>query len=399
MVKFKFKSLATGFSWSLALLIILAIGTNAIQRKQEKLNQAPVYGERPVPIEIAVAKSGTYRQTHDYLAIVEPEESASISAQITAAIQEIEVDEGDTVNQGDLLIRLDSREIEASIESLSNQIKQTQSELKAQIEQTRSIEHSLEFWRKELKRYRTLADQGSVPIQKVDETEDKTQSLQSEFESSKHKEAALRHTIDSLISKQNEWCVRLSYTVLASPFQGVVTERFCDPGELAQPGKVLLRIDGQFQLRLAFDVPQSDIPMVQVGLPIHFTMAEGSRTVVISKMFPTFNEARMVRAEAILPPELTGRLQIGAYVPVRVTVQEVENAVLVPRGSIVPRKDGGSYVFLVEQDRLKAIPVEVIGHQGTESAVTGIDPGDQIAVSTFMGWSALSSGLKVEGMP
>jgi multidrug efflux pump subunit AcrA (membrane-fusion protein) len=91
-------------------------------------------------------------------------------------------------------------------------------------------------------------------------------------------------------------------------------------------------------------------------------------------------------------------LSSGAYVPLQVVLRHSKNVTLVPASSLVESPDRNSHVFIVQDGHLAARPVKVLGSSGNEVAVEGIQAGEQVVLSTFLGWAQLASGLKVEVM-
>jgi hypothetical protein len=55
-------------------------------------------------------------------------------------------------------------------------------------------------------------------------------------------------------------------------------------------------------------------------------------------------------------------------------------------------------VFVVRDGQLEARPVNVVGSSGDDVAVEGLEAGQEVVLSTFLGWATLSSGQKVEVM-
>jgi len=111
----------------LVLLIVAALFLSAaflVNRKKMQLAQAPKYGVRPIPVRATTAKLGNLSTGIDYLAVVEPVRTANISARLTATIDELLCDEGEVVKAGQVLIVLDSREIENNIAATEANIAQ-----------------------------------------------------------------------------------------------------------------------------------------------------------------------------------------------------------------------------------------------------------------------------------
>jgi len=69
----------------------------------------------------------------------------------------------------------------------------------------------------------------------------------------------------------------------------------------------------------------------------------------------------------------------GAFVPVKLAVQTIKDAIVVPQASIV-QGARGRVVFVVEQGKAAARPVEVVYSSGVDAVVTGVQPGDRVVL-------------------
>jgi multidrug efflux system membrane fusion protein len=160
-------------------------------------------------------------------------------------------------------------------------------------------------------------------------------------------------------------------------------------------------IEDRSKLRLCFEVPQQDLPRVREGLPVEYFMAGvpgENRTAILSHMFPSLSAARMLRAEVYLEGADLEGLYCGAYLPLRVVLGNSKSVTLVPAAGMVESPDRNPHVFIVQDGRLVARPVSILGSSGDEVAVKGVRAGEQVVLSTFLGWAQLSAGLKVEAM-
>ncbi len=377
-----------------AVLVLFAMFL--IHRKKKALAQAPKYGLRPVPVRVTTAKLGNLSTKIDYLAVVEPVRTANVSARLTAAVEKLLCDEGDTVKAGDVLIILDDREIRYDIASVQADIAQTQAELAANEAIVSSLESSVAYWNREANRDKTLADKGDIPGAQAEATADKANEFKGRLGASKNKSTALRHLINSLESKKAQLETRLSYCTIKSPYNGLVTQRLVDPGDMASPGKKLLVVEDRSQLRLAFDIPQQDLSKVHEGLEVVFSVNASPRRAKLSHLFPSLNMARMVRAEVFLSGSGMEGLFCGQYVPVSVILDELENVVLLPASCLVECPKHFQHVFVVKNGSLSHHKVKVLASTEDAVAVEGIEPGVQVITNTFLGWTRLSGDMKVE---
>lgn len=370
----------------LVVLIVLAaivlFAFLLISRKKHKLASAPKYGLAPISVRVADAKVGNLSTKIDYLAVVEPVETANVSSRLTATIDELFCDEGDTVKAGDTLIKLDGREIKSDIA-------QAQSELQANKATVTSLEKSVAYWNREAQRDKTLADKGDIAGAAAEATTDKASEFKGKLDAAKHKSAALEHLIDSLETK-------LSYCTIKSPYDGLVTQRLVDPGDLASPGKTLVVVENRSQLKLAFDVPQQDLSKVKEGLNVEFSVDGDGRQAALSHLFPSLNRARMLRAEVFLSDKQIAGLSCGQYIPVSVVLNVLKDVVLVPASSLIENPNHSQYVFIVKDGQLSHHKVKVLASTEDRVAVEGIDPNEQVVINTFLGWTTLSAGKMVE---
>jgi len=384
---------------TVVLILLAAIVLCAmllIMRKKHELAGAPKYGLAPIPVRITTAKVGNLSDKIDYLAVVEPVEIANVSARLTTTIDELLCDEGYLVKAGDVLIKLDSREINNDIASVQADIAQTQSELAANQATVTSLENSGAYWNREAQRDKTLADKGDIAGAAAEATADKASEFKGKLDAAKHKSSALEHLTDSLKSKKAQLETRLSYCAIKSPYNGLVTQRLVDPGDLASPGKTLLVVEDRSRLKLTFDVPQQDLSKVHEGLPVRFSVNGKAQETNLSHMYPSLDKARMLRAEVFLADNLTEGLTRGQYLTVSVLLNEITDTVILPSSCLVEGPKHFQHVFVVKDGVLTNHKVKVLASTEDMVAVEGVEPNEQVVTNTFLGWTTLSAGKKVE---
>lgn len=378
--------------------LIVAGGFLLVWHKKQALAAAPKYGMQPVLVRVATARQGNLQQARDYLAVVDPIRVADVSARLTTTVEKVLHNENEAVKAGDVLVIFDGQQIEDSIAAAKAQVEQAQADLASNQATVESLAKTSAYWQREQQRDKGLADKGAIPGAQAEGTAEKANEAQGKLDAARQKSAAIERQIEALKRKQAELETTLGYCTIRSPFDGLVSQRMVDPGDMATPGKSLMTIEDRSKLKLYFDVPQQDLPQVREGLPVSFTLAGQERTAVLSLMFPSLSAARMLRAEVYLDgPEAEG-LSSGAYVRLRVVVGSSKDVTLIPSSSVVESPDRKAYVFIVNDEHLHARPVKVLGADGDDVAVEGVRKGDQVVLSTFLGWAQLSAGLKVEAM-
>ncbi|MFP4175798.1 MAG: efflux RND transporter periplasmic adaptor subunit [Candidatus Brocadiia bacterium] len=382
----------------LGLAVLVGGGYALIKHRRAQISEVPEYSLRPRPVTVATAEHGDLTAVNSYLGVVEPTQKADIAPRVTAAIENINVDEGDRVKVGDVLARLDADEVEHRLDALDSRIEQARAERSAQQTTVEFLESSVEYWKRERERARELAEENAIPGSEAEKTADRAMEVESNLQRARKNLLAVQHRIASLEGEREELRTKLEYYTLTSPTDGVVTRRMMDPGELASAGQPVVAIEARNSLRLTFDVPQPDLEEVSEGQPVTFSVGNSNRTVPLTLMYPSLNETRMMRAEAWLADGQMEGLTPGEYVPLSVEVDRHEDITLVPRSSLIESPEGRVCVFVVSDGRLEARRIEVLGYAEDRAGVSGLDAGSSVVKNTYLGWARLSAGEKVEAV-
>ena len=380
------------------ILIIILVGSALflIKRKKNKLAKAPKYGLSPTIVHVAGAKKGSLDININYVSVVEPFRKADISSRTSASVSAVNVEEGDIVKAGDVLIKLDAKDVNANIDAVSAEIDQAKAELSANRATEGALNKSVAYWNTEAKRDHALAQDGAIPESQAEGTANKADDIKGQRDAAHRKSTAIGRSIQSLMHKKDQLKAQLKYYTLQSPSAGLVTRRLVDPGDLASPNKVLVTVEDRNRLMLAFDVPQQDLDRIHQGLPVEYHAAKNNRQAEISHLYPALADSRMIRAEVYLDGAAKAGLTTGAYVPLTVRITKIKDTVLIPMACLVSPPNAEPYVYLVKNGHIKVQSVKIKGNNGRYAAVAGIEPNDKVVINTFLGWAQLAEGMPVE---
>lgn len=283
-----------------------------------------------------------------------------IFPQISGVILKLGPREGQAVKRGELLVKIDTRE-------LANQL----AALKASLQSAKDEEA---FQRKELRREETLLRRGYATQEDVDR-------LQTAVRTARQAVNRIQGEIDALRTK-------IAYGTIVSPTDGVIAARLQEPGDLASPGRPIYRITALGGAKVAITVPQNVAARLHVGSEIVLRYGEARQTVAITRVFPALDALSMGRAEADLDRIPFG-LPSGARVPGRVILDKKLGALVVPVSAVAFAPSGDSGVlFKVVSKGDGAVPVlrkvaaKIVGRGREGVAVKGaVAAGDQVVVA------------------
>ncbi|HYB72967.1 MAG TPA: efflux RND transporter periplasmic adaptor subunit [Candidatus Sulfotelmatobacter sp.] len=346
---------------------------------------------------------------------VQSESEVQIRAEVPGRVDQVLADEGDRVEGGQLLLRLDRREAQANVELAQANVAAARARLaqatagvsmldeqiRTRIEETRATR---ERARKDLERMRALFDEGAISRQQLDLAEADfrvTQATLEAAQANRDQRAVKDREVEAARAavKQAEAAaaaaeVQLRRMDLRSPVTGLVTRRYVNPGDALGLGGVgtitlggpLFTVVDTSRLYVGATIDEVDAGRLRMGqgAVVSFDAHPGETfRGRVSRIAPSVStekqEGRTVAIRITLGEE-HGLLKPGMSADVRVIVARLSGVLSVPAQAILER-DGAKQVYRVEGGRARLHPIE--GGQGTWNLVEvrrGLDEGDAVVV-------------------
>ena len=288
-----------------------------------------------------------------------PNQDVRVSALVPGRVAEMTVAEGDRVQAGQVLAKLDDRTYRDQLQQAEAAVAQA----KANAKNTRLARE----------RNEKLLGRGIVARKDVEDarTQEKVAA-----EALKQAEAALDLTH-----------LHVSRTRIASPISGRVAKRFLGVGEqvdgtAAQP---ILEVANLNQIELIGNVPATYLSKIKAGQSLSVTCEAAlgktfqGRVVAIS---PTVDPATNVGVVRIRIPNPDGLLRMGMYMSAQVPIEMHAKALGVPPEAVYRDDQGAPRVFRVEQDNATAVPV-LLGITTTDRVelLSGVNEGDTVILT------------------
>jgi HlyD family secretion protein len=373
----------------------------------------------------------------EYTGNVTSEKTALVSPKVMALIEDMTVKEGDLVDQGQLLAKLDGRDIEAKVMQARAGVSQAEAAYRraegaisqAEASYRRSLagieegkgamiqaQANLELSQKNLARFKDLYEEQSVPLARFEEVQAQHKYALSSVEQvkgriaqaqagknealagKKQAEAALEEALAGRRQAQaqvDSASIMLSYTSIYAPFKGVVTKKFYETGAMASPGQPLLKIESLSYLQLEVPIPEGRVKDLPLGRRVTVSIDALNRTIrgTVRTCIPsgdpsthTFKAKVDLPAVAGLMPAMYGRIMLDG---------ENRTVLTVPAESLVARgKTTGVFKVVSEKggDVALFIPVETGPKAQDEVEILrGLAAQDQVIISP--------PGMLVDGQP
>jgi len=310
-----------------------------------------------------------------------PREEAMVSAQLDGLrLTEILVDEGDKVEKGQALARLDRSQLDAQLAQNDAAMQSAEAAIAQATSQISQFEASLAQTSADLERAKKLGA-GIMTEAALDQRTAAARIAQSQLDAGKN---ALRVAEASLASRQaerRELMVRIDRAEVKAPVAGTISRRTARLGAVASgAGDPLFRIIVDGAIDLDADAPEQSLSRFVVGMPGMVTLpgataATEGKVRLISEEVDKATRLGKVRIALAADP----RARIGAFAS-GIVIANQREGLSVPTSALL-RLDDGDYVQVVENDHIAArkIVVGIVDKENAE-AREGLSLGDNVVV-------------------
>ncbi len=267
--------------------------------------------EETFPVETVEVVYSAVSPVLSYTGTVLPVRKALLGAQIQGPIERLHVDAGDEVREGDLLVELASEQLTTA---------------KAQYVAAE----------KDWSRMKSLLEKGAVTEQAFDRVEAAYQAVRATYE------------------------MVLESARIRAPFDGLITDRYLDEGELfllmpvATPSPAILELSNIDEVKVLVEVAAKERPLARVGLPAEVTVDAYPRRVfrgILQRIDPGLDRMSRTSTADIIVENPAGDLMPGMFADVELTLSAKEG-LLVTRDAMIRQEGTGSfYAYVVENGR------------------------------------------------
>ncbi len=314
---------------------------------------------------------------------VESPHTATITSIIDADVKSLEVNEGQNVNSGQLLILLDDTdarlsledrksyvaELEALITSEKNRYKNDRASLKLEKSLVKLAEKKLA--REEKTSKSNLTSQSSFDTQKQALHSQKLALNSRQLNVTDHParlaQLQARLSRNRALAEQAE--IDLARATVIAPFDGIILKTEVSPGERVRPGEVLLEMYETDHIELRAQLPQRFISIVKHSLSQQFSLKamvktdNGDQVATLQRISGSMaSGGHGVDALLMMESDAAKTLTIGDTLEMTLVLPAIEDAFSIPVSSIY----GTDRIYRVENERLVAINVEKLGSQSRD---------------------------------
>ena len=317
-------------------------------------------GANAAPVHVAKVVRRDMPVVEHSLGTVVANTTVQVTSRVQGVVDSAAFKEGQFVKKGDLLFQIDPRGFEAAL-----------AQARAVLAKDQAL---LVNANRDKARYQSLHDQGAISDQQRDTTATNSDVLSASV-------AADKAAMDMA-------ALNLSYTQIRSPVDGKTGPLLVQPGNMVAANGTtnLVTIQQVRPVKLSFTLPQSDLDRIQArqkskGLTAILENRKAGGAPLTAPVGFTSNAVSGLSGTIELRSDFANddlALVPGQLVDVTVELDNIPNALVVPRDAINDGPDG-PYVYIVADDKAQAHPVKILFDDTQNVAVmSDIKPGDAV---------------------
>lgn len=313
------------------------------------------------PENITVAANGSIMTGPSISGTLEPDREAVLRAQVSGSVLQTYADQGQAVNAGTVLARIDASGIQDAYTSARAGLV--------------SARNAADVAAKDLARNEKLLVAGAIAERDIDQSRRTSIAAQAALEDANSRLATAEKAYRS--------------TTVTAPFSGVVSERPVSAGDVVQPGTALFTVVDPSSMRLEASVPAEQLASIRIGVTVDFTVSgyPGRQFVGrITRINPTADPTtRQVRIYVSIPNE--GRALVGGLFANGRMSTATKMGLVVPQSAVDVRGSIPS-VMRVKQGKAEKVQVQIGLTDKTSETIevlSGLQPGDTLLLGAALG--------------
>ena len=273
-----------------------------------------------------------------FLGLLYYERVSNVSSEIAGLVEDITIRTGDRVNEGDVLVQLNTELLEKEILLAQTRIKQIEA-------RTRHAE-------KLFQRLQSLLEQKGTSKQKFEDAEFDLLDAQLE-------QQAARETLAKLALEKKK-------SIIKAPFTGIVMEKQVDRGDWVGQGKGLVTLAAADELFVRVPVGENLIRFIQPGQQLDVTLNAFDRKITgtLKELAPRADaRTKNIFLKVHIPeqPMVAENMSATVFVP----ISENKTLSMIPRDALI-KFQGKDFVYTIKEGKASILPVNIVSYLDSE---------------------------------
>lgn len=352
--------------WLTAVLLVAALVLAAGCGKKDA-DTGNSQDKVEVPVSVEEVRTGSISSTTTITGKVTPLAEINVVPKTGGKVAQVLVDVGSKVKQGQVLVRLDTAELDA-------QLKQATAALELARSSNAQNQLRLQDAQNNLNRMQALYNEGAISKQQYE-----TALLQYNLTKNTDTGAQVKQ------AQANVELIRtqISNAIITAPQDGEISARLVDPGEMAGPGVPVVTLVNTAKVYIEGVVAERDISLVKIGqqVDVKVEAAGGAFKGVVETVSPAADPRSKGYPLKVALTNPDSKLKPGMFGEIRLVTGQKDDVVVIPKEVVVDR-GAGKVVFVVKGGMAEERKITLGMESGDRvEVVDGIKAGEKLVVA------------------
>jgi multidrug efflux pump subunit AcrA (membrane-fusion protein) len=335
----------------------------------------------PVDVRVVTAVAREVADVFEAGGVVQARTTATVASRILAPVREVHVKPGDRVRRGQVLVVLDDRDLSAAARQAQTARDAANEGTSAALAEIEGAKAALALAKSSYDRIAGLRQRNSATAHEMDEATASLRAAESRLSSAEARLRQARLGQASAAAASEAAGITASFAAVVAPFDGLVTEKLVEPGNMVAPGTPLVRIDDTGGFRLLVRVDESRAGHVKTGsqVPVVLDRADGTGTQEVTSTVEEVGRAVDADARAFTVKLALPDASVRSGMFGRAKLPGASRRALAVPASAVVRQGQVTSVFVVEDNaaRLRMLHLGPASGQHVE-VLAGLSEGERV---------------------
>ncbi|MCJ7582681.1 MAG: HlyD family efflux transporter periplasmic adaptor subunit [Candidatus Aminicenantes bacterium] len=357
-------------------------------------------------LTISTVTKGPFQEFIAVMGNAEPEDIHYLTASDGGRVEEIFIEAGAMVQEGDKILRLANTNLlldimfrEAELFQQSNNLRNTRlsmDQYKLQLVQDlANIDNMLQQQKRVYERYQQLAKDDLIAKHEFEIAEDQYRYLQKRkdltLESQKNDLEFRQGQIDALEASLSRMTDNLEVVkgkldnlTVRAPVSGHLTSLIAEIGEQKNAGTPFGQIDVMRGFKVVLGIDEHYLPRLEINRKGTFVLADQSYELVVDKIYPEVMDGRF-EVDMSFVGQGPSNITRGMTFHIRLELGDISEAILLPRGGFF-QTTGGNWIYILDESGNEALKTSIrVGRWNTDvyEVLEGLQPGDRVITSGY----------------
>jgi len=338
----------------------------------------------PTPIEVRAARAATRHVARTFTAggVVRAQTTAQVTSRVVGEVREVRVRPGDRVRRGQIVVVLDDRDLAAHRAQADASWAVARSAAASADAGRDAADAGLVLAKAHYARIQQLRDRNSAIPAELDRATADLRIAEGTARSAAARSAEAAASVTAAEAGARAAEAAASYSIIAAPFDGLVTGTQTEAGNMASPGLPLLTIEAVDGFRLEFQVDEARVRSLGQGDTVDVEL-EGGRTmsgriVEVARAIDPASHALTVKVALQPAPAIRSGMFARAHLRA-----DLRDALVVPVAALV-RRGQLSLVYVIDEGhaRMRAVTPGAVADDAVE-ILAGLSVGEAVIVAPF----------------